>query len=152
MPCRAVPLVASLLLGGLWLHAQGGPPPLSPAVAAARAAQARETAEDHADMQRQLGILSMRPGPSGNPAAPDAANSDEATAMPFTDLPDPLRMQDGTPVTTRRAWARRRAADRDARGCDTRAPGDHVPGWRAARRPTGSTSTGRPAADATARG
>ncbi|WP_291985989.1 hypothetical protein [Luteitalea sp.] len=109
MPCRAVPLVASLLLGGLWLHAQGGPPPLSPAVAAARAAQARETAEDHADMQRQLGILSMRPGPSGNPAAPDAANSDEATAMPFTDLPDPLRMQDGTPVATRRAWARRRA-------------------------------------------
>ena len=39
-------------------------------------------------MQRQLGITAMRPGPSGNPSAPNAANSDEAKANPFTDIPE----------------------------------------------------------------
>ncbi len=75
----------------------------------AREALARETAADYADMQRQLGITAMRPGPSGNPSAPNAANADESKANAFDGIPDPLVFRDGTRVTTRRAWPRRRA-------------------------------------------
>ena len=55
-------------------------------------------------MQRQLGITAMRPGPSGNPSAPNAANSDEAKANPFTDIPDILVTKGGARVTTAAAW------------------------------------------------
>src|SRR5690606_3967786 len=40
------------------------------------------TADDHADMMRQLGITKLRPGPSGQENAPNAANYDEALANP----------------------------------------------------------------------
>jgi hypothetical protein len=89
--------------------AQSTPPPLSPSAAAAREALARDTAVDYADMQRQMGITAMRPGPSGNPSAPNAANTDETRANPFDDLPDPLTFGDGSRVRTARDWPRRRA-------------------------------------------
>ena len=59
-------------------------------------------------MQRQLGITSMRPGPSGNPSAPNAANTDEATANPYPDIPALLVTRRGARVTTKRAWTARR--------------------------------------------
>ena len=37
-------------------------------------------AQDHQQMMDQLGITSLRPGPSGNEQAPNHANYDEATA------------------------------------------------------------------------
>ncbi len=40
------------------------------------------TKEDHEQMLRQLGITKLRPGPSGNPNAPNAANYNEAKANP----------------------------------------------------------------------
>jgi hypothetical protein len=89
--------------------AQAATPPVSPAVSEARAALARETAADYADMQRQLGITAMRPGPSGTPSAPNAANNDEARANPFADIPDPMIFADGSRVRTARDWPRRRA-------------------------------------------
>jgi lysophospholipase L1-like esterase len=66
------------------------------------------TEEDHRDMMRQLGITSLRPGPSGNEAAPNHANYDEAKANPFPNLPDPLMLNDGGKVTTADDWWTRR--------------------------------------------
>ncbi len=61
--------------------------------------------EDHARMMKALGITALRPGANGmNPNAPNAANYDEAKANPYPDLPDPLKMADGTPVTTAKQW------------------------------------------------
>ena len=50
-----------------------------------------------------LGIASLRPGPSGNPQAPNAANSDEALVPPYT-LPDPLVLENGREVTSAAEW------------------------------------------------
>ena len=55
-----------------------------------------------------LNIAALRPGASGNPAAPNAANSDEAKVGAYT-LPDPLRFKDGAKVTGPGQWSRRRA-------------------------------------------
>jgi hypothetical protein len=56
------------------------------------------------DLKRMMALLnidSLRPGPSGNPSAPNAANSDESKANPYPDLPDPLKLNDGRTVTAR---------------------------------------------------
>ncbi|MDI7773960.1 acetylxylan esterase [Asticcacaulis sp. EMRT-3] len=60
--------------------------------------------QDHQNMMDQLGIKTLRPGPSGDPAAPDHANYDEAKANPYPDWPLPLVMADGTRVTTADQW------------------------------------------------
>jgi lysophospholipase L1-like esterase len=61
-------------------------------------------AEDHQNMMEQLGIRTLRPGPSGNESASNHANYDEATANPFPDLPDPLTLNNGRRVTTAAMW------------------------------------------------
>ena len=87
--------------------------PATPPVAAqrpdsaARAAIAAATAEDHRRMMDRLGISSLRPGPSGDPSAPDAANTEESAVPPYT-LPDPLTMKNGERVTTAEQWWRAR--------------------------------------------
>lgn len=60
--------------------------------------------QDHKRMMTLLKIDSLRPGPSGNPNAPNAANSDESKANPYPDLPDPLTLNDGRKVTTAEMW------------------------------------------------
>jgi hypothetical protein len=65
--------------------------------------------QDHQRLMGLLGITSLRPGPSGNPTAPNAANVDEAKATPYTTLPDPLMMNTGAKVTSARRWPQRRA-------------------------------------------
>ena len=63
------------------------------------------------DRQRMLDLLhisALRPGVSGNPAAPNAANYDESKAGPTSPLPEPLRFKDGRPVATPAQWALRR--------------------------------------------
>lgn len=79
--------------------------PAAPA-AGAEAQEPRNwtTADDHQDMMHQLGIRRLRPGPSGNNNAPNAANYDEATANPFPVLPDVMRLKSGTRVTTPEMW------------------------------------------------
>lgn len=71
---------------------------------------ARLTAEDHADMMRQLGIRELRPGRNGNPAPgqPNPANYDESAANPYPDWPDVLAGRDGRPVATAEDWRRAR--------------------------------------------
>ena len=61
-------------------------------------------AQDHQNMMEQLGITSLRPGPSGNEKAPNHANYDESKANPFGDLPDVLTTKDGKRVTTAEMW------------------------------------------------
>jgi hypothetical protein len=60
--------------------------------------------EDHQNMMDQLGIKSLRPGPSGTETAPNHANYDEATANPFPDLPEVLTLKNGKKVTTPDMW------------------------------------------------
>ena len=61
-------------------------------------------AEDHQNMMDQLGIKSLRPGPSGNEKAPNHANYDESLANPFPQLPEVLRLKNGKKVTSAKMW------------------------------------------------
>lgn len=64
----------------------------------------RTAADDHRDMLVRLGIARLRPGPSADPSAPNAANYDEAHANPYPDLPELLVTKTGRAVTTAEAW------------------------------------------------
>jgi len=59
-------------------------------------------------MMDQLGIRTLRPGPSGNDQDPNHANYDESKANPFPNLPDILTLKSGKKVVTREQWARQR--------------------------------------------
>ncbi|QEC68322.1 acetylxylan esterase [Panacibacter ginsenosidivorans] len=58
---------------------------------------------DYKIMLKQLNIDSTRPGPSGNPQAPNAANADESKVPAYT-LPDPLLLKNGKKVTDAKIW------------------------------------------------
>lgn len=58
-------------------------------------------------MMEQLGFTELRSVPSGNPEAPNAANSDESKVEPYT-LPDLLVFEDGSKVETPSDWSERR--------------------------------------------
>ncbi len=60
--------------------------------------------EDHREMLKQLGVTKLRPGPSGNPESPNAANYDESIANPFPDWPDVLTLDNGQAVVTPQQW------------------------------------------------
>ncbi len=62
------------------------------------------TEQDHQNMMNQLGIRSLRPGPSGNESAPNHANYDTSLANPYPHLPDPLILKNGRAVTTPAVW------------------------------------------------
>jgi len=64
--------------------------------------------QDHQNMMDQLGIQAQRPGPSGNPKAPNHANYDEALANPYPNVPDALTLNDGQKVTTPKMWWKQR--------------------------------------------
>src|SRR5258705_3308326 len=81
---RATPLLLTTLLS-----AQSDPP--------------WTAAQDHQNMLDQLGIKSLRKGPSGT-----TANYDPAKANPYADLPDPLILKNGKKVTTPAMWWRDR--------------------------------------------
>ncbi len=66
------------------------------------------TEQDYKNMLEQLHIDSTRPGPSGNPQAPNAANADESKVTSPIILPNPLILNDGQPVTTAKMWWEKR--------------------------------------------
>lgn len=66
------------------------------------------TDEDHRNMMTQLGIKSLRPGPSGNESAPNHANYDESVANPYPDIPELLVLKNGKKVTTPDDWWKKR--------------------------------------------
>ncbi|MEZ4826233.1 MAG: acetylxylan esterase [Bacteroidia bacterium] len=76
---------------------------------AARDSIAKVTRADYEQMLGQLGIKSseVRPGPSGNPQAPNAANRFEEKVNIYS-LPDPLRLNNGKPVKNAQAWWNKR--------------------------------------------
>ena len=86
------------------------PSPPAPTAPSASESGTKEwtAAEDHQNMLDQLGINALRPGPSGNESAPNAANYDEARANPFPNLPLLLTLKDGRTVTTPASWNERR--------------------------------------------
>ena len=63
----------------------------------------RPSQHDGATWNRQL-----RPGPSGNPSAPNSANHDEAVANPYRELPEILKLKNGSLVTTPEQWWNKR--------------------------------------------
>lgn len=73
---------------------------------AAAKLQQKATQDDYENMLAQLKIpvASKRPGPSGNPSAPNAANSDESKATQYTSLPNPLVLKNGKKVTSAKTW------------------------------------------------
>src|SRR5947207_1667156 len=66
------------------------------------------TQQDHQNMKDQLGIKTLRLGPSGRAGATNAANYDPAKANPYPDLPDPLTLKNGQKVTTAEMWWKQR--------------------------------------------
>ena len=98
---HAPAVVAAALISAATLFAQQAPPA---APASAPEQKAWTNADDHQNMMAQLGITTLRPGPSGNPQAPNHANEDESAANPFPNLPDPLTLKDGRRVTTADMW------------------------------------------------
>jgi hypothetical protein len=63
---------------------------------------------DHQHMLKQLGIKSLRPGPSGDESAPNHANYDEALANPYPNLPEVLTLKNGKKVSTPEVWWNKR--------------------------------------------
>lgn len=64
--------------------------------------------EDHRHLLQILGIASLRPGVDGmNPKAANYANTDEAKANPYPNIPDVLAFKNGKPVRNPRDWRRR---------------------------------------------
>lgn len=74
-------------------HKKGQPPPVT-----------FTADQDHQNMMDQLGIEALRPGPSGDPKAPDHANYDESKANPYPNYPKALTLKDGQKVTTAAKW------------------------------------------------
>lgn len=72
---------------------------------AARDSINKLTQVDYQQMLDQLGINKneLRPGPSGNPSAPNAANRFEDKVNRYT-LPDPLTTKDGRKVKDAKMW------------------------------------------------
>ncbi|WP_347157780.1 acetylxylan esterase [Pontibacter chitinilyticus] len=64
--------------------------------------------QDHQHMMQQLGIQSLRPGPSGDESAPNHANYNEALANPYPDLPPVLTLENGKKVTSAAMWWNKR--------------------------------------------
>src|SRR6266446_5131691 len=99
------------LVGLLWspggLRAQ--PSSLPPAESGkARVPLNWSAQQDHKNMMEQLGIVRLRPGPSGQPGATNSANYDPAKANPFPDLPEILTLKNGQKVITPEMWWKQR--------------------------------------------
>ncbi|MEZ4850719.1 MAG: acetylxylan esterase [Bacteroidia bacterium] len=93
-------ILSSLLFAFFWSYAQPSD--------AYRDSIRKATAADHAQMKEQLGItIPNRPGPSGNPQAPNAANNDESRVNQYV-LTNPLMLKNGKQVKTAKDWWEKR--------------------------------------------
>src|ERR1700684_1418590 len=84
--------------------------PAAPPSAIDRAAIAAASRAERDRELKLLGITGMQPPATAyDLGKPGNANYDEAKANPYPTLPDVLRMNDGTRVTTPEQWKKRRA-------------------------------------------
>jgi hypothetical protein len=60
--------------------------------------------KDHQRVMDELGIKQLRRGVDGDAKSPNAANYDEAKAGGYKNLPDPLLLKNGKPVTSAKVW------------------------------------------------
>lgn len=60
--------------------------------------------QDHQRLMDLLHITSIRRGADGDPKSPNAANYDESKAGSLENLPDPLKLNNGKPVTSPSMW------------------------------------------------
>lgn len=94
-------LLVSALLGMIPAGAQ------KPASAASNAAVVHLTAaQDRERMLHLLGLKDsdMRRPPASDPKSPNATNYDDAKANVYTNVPDPLMLEDGKRTTTAQEW------------------------------------------------
>jgi hypothetical protein len=85
------------------------PAPLAAAPATPAPPPAHLTAaEDHQRLLDRLGLKELRPGVSHDAKAPNAVNYDESKANPWPNLPNPLILNNGKPVTTPEMWTAQR--------------------------------------------
>lgn len=66
------------------------------------------TRQDHQNMMDQLGITALRPGRNPNAGSKNPPNYDTSLANPYPDLPNPLVLNDGKPVTSAALWWKER--------------------------------------------
>ena len=107
-------LVAVLAMGltagshGLQVAAQTTPPAPRPAQAATRATEQSAIAAACEKDQRRLldllGIKELRHPADNDPKSPYVTNYEESKAKVYRDLPDPLKLKNGKPVTSAKMW------------------------------------------------
>ncbi|MGH9591827.1 MAG: acetylxylan esterase, partial [Bryobacteraceae bacterium] len=88
--------------GGFWLAAQTAR--ARPAPTPEQLATQAASEKDHQRMMDLLGIKALRPGASGDPKSPNAANYDELKADVYKTLPAALVLKNGEPVTSAKMW------------------------------------------------
>jgi hypothetical protein len=93
--------ILGLTLALLITHvpAQNAPPPSPP-----NSPVQLTAAQDHRRMLDLLHIAQLRPGVSQNPNSPNPVNYDETQANPWPNLPNPLVLSNGRPVTSAKVW------------------------------------------------
>jgi hypothetical protein len=80
------------------------PPPALPAPTPEQLAIQAASQKDHQRVMDQLGIKELRHGADSDPKSPYAANYDESKADVYTNIPDPLLLNNGKRVTTAEMW------------------------------------------------
>lgn len=91
-----------LIFASRYIHAA----PLKPTQE--QAARIEAAIKDHQYMMGVLGIKQLRPAASHDPKSPNAVNYDESKANRYKNLPDPLKLNNGKPVTSAGMWWKQR--------------------------------------------
>ena len=100
-------IIPCFLWATLCQNAHAQQPQRTPEQDSAIARLQRKTQADHKEMLNLLKISGLRPGPSGNPQAPNAANRDENKVNKYI-LPDPLVLKSGKKIKKAADWWQKR--------------------------------------------
>ncbi len=103
---RLTPAVLLVLAGPAWLPlATQAPASAATAPSAAQQEAMKEAAiKDHQRMMDLLGIKQLRPPVGHSASSPNPVNYDESKANPYPNLPNPLMLNDGKPVSNAKMW------------------------------------------------
>ena len=95
LPARCHSFVLALTLASSSIAQNGAPVQLT-------------AEQDHQRVLDQLHIAALRPAADHDPKSPNAVNYDESKANPYPNLPNPLLLNDGKPVTSAKVWWQQR--------------------------------------------